>query len=99
MTRTRNTKVIPKRADWGLYVYVNADGTALSDGDGRILSMNGERDDQGAIEQMKVAGAYYGSLGGKVAFIPGSRQVTDTERDDQMEAFLDGKDVPGDLDI
>jgi hypothetical protein len=96
---TNKAKVLPKQADWGVYVYMNADGSALSDSEGRVLSMNGVKGDREAIKQMKVAGASLGSLGGKVAFIPGSRQVSDYEHDDQMEAFIEGDDVPGDLDI
>lgn len=95
----KNTRIIPKNAEWGVYVYVNADGSALSDSEGRVLSMNGYQYDPEAIKKMKAAGAHYGSLGGKVAFIPGSRQVSDNEHDDQMEAFIDGREVPGDLDI
>lgn len=99
MVKKNNTTIIPKNADWGVYVYVNADGSALSDSEGRVLSMNGYQYDPESIKKMKVAGAHHGSLGGKVAFIPGSRQVTDSQHDDQFEAFLDGKEVPGDLDI
>ena len=99
MADMRQTRVEPKRADWGVYVAMNPDGTALSDSEGRVLSLNGLKNDRDAIRKMKAAAAGYGGLGCKIAFIPGSKQVTDNQHNDQMEAFVEGDEIPDDFDI
>lgn len=83
--------------EWGVYVWQNADGTALSDDEGRVLSMNGYKGDLNAVRQMRDAAKAFGSGDGNLAFIPGSRQVTDSEYEDQVEAFREGRPIPGDI--
>jgi len=94
----KGVKVIPKNVQWGVYVWRNADGSALSDSEGRLLSLEGFKGDLAAMKKMRDAAAYYGSADGSLAFMPGHAQVTDSEHDDQMEAFIDGKHIPGDID-
>jgi hypothetical protein len=92
------TKAVPKNLPWGTYVWRNADGTALSDGEGRVLSLDGFKGDLVAIQKMRRAAAHYGSADGDLAFIPGSRKISDSEWEDQMAAFIDGDPIPGDID-
>lgn len=90
--------VEPKNLSWGVYVWRNADGTTLSDSDGNVLSLPGMKGDLAAMRSMREAATYYGSGDGNIAFIPGGRQVTQSEWEDQMEAFIDGDPIPGDID-
>lgn len=91
------TTVEKPNVEWGVFVWQNADGTALSDGEGRVLSMNGYKGDLDAVRQMRDAATALGSGDGNLAFIPGSKKVSDAEHDDQMEAFIEGRPIPGDI--
>lgn len=95
---TQQATTIPKNVVWGVYVWRNADGTALSNSNGEVLSLDGFRGDLAAMNAMREAAAYYGSADGQPAFIPGSGQVSQSEWEDQMEAFIDGRPIPGDID-
>lgn len=90
--------VEPKQLKWGVYVWRNADGSTLSDSEGNVLSMNGWKGDLAAMRKMRDAATYYGSGDGTIAFIPGGRKVSKSEWEDQMEAFIDGEPIPGDVD-
>ncbi|MCA1799831.1 MAG: hypothetical protein LC650_00870 [Actinobacteria bacterium] len=93
-----NLKVLAKNLPYGVYVWRNADGSTLSDSEGNILSLNGIKNDLNCIKKMRDAATALGSGDGQPAFIPGSRQVSDSEYEDQMEAFKDGDPIPGDYD-
>lgn len=92
------TKVVHKNLPWGVYVWRCASGRVLSDEDGNVLNMPGFKGDLNAIKQMRTAATYYGEGDGKPAFLPGSRRVSDSEYEDQMEALIEGNDIPGDID-
>ena len=94
-----NTRVIPKNVPYGVYVWRNADGTTLSDSEGNVLSMNGLKNDLRCIKMMRDAATALGSGDGKPAFIPGSRQISQSEWEDQMEALKNGEEIPGDYDV
>lgn len=92
------TRVVPKNLPWGVYVWRCEDGKVLANNNGDVLSMNGFKGDLEAMRKMRDAATALGYGGGKVAFLPGSRQISQSEYEDQMEAMLDGKDIPGDID-
>jgi len=87
-----------KNLDWGVYVWRNADGTTLSNSDNEVLSLAGFKGDLEKMRLMREAAAYYGSPDGSLAFIPGGRKISQSEWEDQMEAFIDGEPIPGDID-
>jgi hypothetical protein len=51
-----------------------------------------------ALEKMRQAAEYYGIFDGRAAFLPGRRKISQSEYEDQMEAYLDGREIPGDID-
>ncbi len=80
--------------NFGVCLWRMPDGSCLGDDDGRFLSMQGLLRDPIVEEKMKKAAVYYlgdEAMQGHAVWSPGSRQVTDSEQDDQMERFLDGK--------
>lgn len=87
-----------KNLPWGVYVWRNADGSTLSNSDGEVLSLEGFKGDLAKMRSMRKAAEYYGSADGSLAFIPGSRKISRSEWEDQMEAFIDGEPIPGDID-
>lgn len=91
------TQVVPKNLPWGTYVWRCADGAPLSDDDGNVLSMDGFKGDLEAMRKMRDAATALGYGDGKVAFLPGSRKISHSEWEDQMEAFIEGRPIPGDV--
>jgi phage portal protein BeeE len=94
----RKTRVVPKNLPWGVLVWQNADGTALSDSEGNVLSMDCFKGDLEALRKMRVAATHYGSGDGRPAFLPGSRKISQMEWESQMEQFINGDPIEGDID-
>jgi hypothetical protein len=88
-------KVTPVVEDTtGVCVWVMPDGTILGDGDGRILSLQGALNDLRVEKKMQDAAKYWAgesAVLGKCTWVPGARQVTDAEAEDQRERFEAGE--------
>lgn len=86
---------------YGVCLWRMHDGSYLGDGDGRFLSMFGVLENPTIQEKMRKAAASYigeeAMLGGPL-WMPGSRQISDSESDDQMENLLEGR-VPDAVDL
>jgi len=94
----KQTQVIKKNLPWGVYVWRCADGRVLSNNRGDVLSMDGFKGDLEALRKMRDAATALGHGDGKPAFLPGSRQISESEWEDQMDAMIAGDDIPGDID-
>lgn len=78
----------------GVCVWVMADGQWLGDGDGNILSLAGEVNDLRIEKKMQDAAIYWAGESaalGRAVWIPGARQVSDEEYQDQKDRFAEGK--------
>lgn len=91
--KLKNAQVVVED-DFGVCVWRMPDGAYLGDGEGRFLSLQGKLHDPIIEIKMSKAAQYYlgeeAKLGGPL-WLPGSRQVTDNEADDQMERLLNGR--------
>lgn len=97
--KKRNTTLIPNPSKRGVYLWELPDGTLLADGDGNYLSIDAIIGDIQAMSKMRSAAAYYGYPEGKPKFWPGRSKVTQSEYEDQMAAFIEGEEIPGDYDV
>lgn len=80
--------------DFGVCLWRMPDGAVLGDDEGRFLSLNGRIDDPIVESKMKNAAVYWlgeEALLGEPMWMPGSRQISDGEAEDQMENLIDGK--------
>jgi hypothetical protein len=91
------TQIVHSTLPWGVYVWQCADGRVLANNNGDVLSMNGFKGDLEAVRKMRDAATALGHGDGKAAFLPGSRKISQSEYEDQMAAYLDGDDIPGDI--
>lgn len=98
MSNMNKTTVVPKNLPWGVYVWRCEDGRVLSNNNGDVLSMNGFKGDLLAIQKMRDAATALGHGKGKAAFLPGSRQISQSEWEDQMAEYISGNPIPGDID-
>jgi hypothetical protein len=96
MTKSHRGIVVPDVA-WGVCVW-EVDGKYLSDGTG-YLSLEGYLNDPKIEKKMAEAAKYWmeGEFAGKPVWIPGARQVSGDEYDDQMARLRDGK-IPDPVD-
>lgn len=94
----KNTTLIPNSSPRGVYLWELPDGTLLHDGDSNYLSIDAWIGDLVAIKKIREAATAYGYPDGKPKFWPGRSKVTQSEYEDQMEAFIAGDPIPGDID-
>lgn len=93
----KNSRIIPKNVPHGVWVWRLPNGRLLCDSDGNYLSMNGWIGDLEAVRKMRAAAAYYGYPEGEPVFAAGREKVSQSTYEDQMEAFIEGWDIPGDV--
>lgn len=72
------------------------DGKVLASSDGDVLSMDGFKGDLEAVRKMRDAATSLGYGDGRCAFLPGSRKISQSEYEDQMSAFVEGRPIPND---
>lgn len=80
---------IVAETEYGLYVWVTADGKIIADDEGRQLSIPAMRGDVKAINVLRnYAYGYLNDVGleknGEAVFMPGHRQITDDEYEEQL---------------
>jgi hypothetical protein len=86
-------RIIDEGEYYGVWVWLLPNGHFFQDGQGNYLCMNGTRDDLRCMKLMSEAATHHGEPVGRAIFLPGRRQRTQSEWEDQMEAFHDGKDI------
>ncbi len=92
MRLKRATPVIED--DFGVCLWQMPDGAVLGDEEGRFLSMAGQLNCPIVESKMKKSAIYWlgeEALLGKPMWMPGSRKISDSEYEDQMENLLSGK--------
>ena len=77
--------------EWGVYFWKKPDGHLLSDGEGRMLSIDSVKGDMLKIAELKAAAAYYGYPEGKPWFYAGIRKTTDEEYQLQLDSLNAGE--------
>lgn len=98
--KLRNATVVHNETH-GVCLWRMPDGAFLGDGDGNFLSVEGKLNNPILEEKMKKAAlSFLGleALEGKPVWLPGSRQVSDTEYEHQMERMLEGR-IPDPVDV
>lgn len=91
--KLKNAQVVVED-DWGVCLWRMPDGAFLGDDEGRFLSAQGALYDWMIESKMrKAAVSYLGeeARSGKPFWMPGSRKVSDSEAEDQMERLLEGR--------
>jgi phage portal protein BeeE len=96
--KKNKARVIPKNLPWGVLVWQTKSGHVLSNSNGDVLSVECFKGDLEALRKMREAAAHYGHGDGRAAFLPGRRKISQSEYEDQMADYLDGKEIPGDID-
>lgn len=87
-----------KEVDYGVYVWITADGKIVMDGDGNYLMIHSMRDDLIKMAKLGAAARHYGvPPGGHAEFVEGARAVSDSEYQEQKERLLAGE-VPDEKD-
>lgn len=81
----------------GVYVWYTEDGRRVEDDEGNVMNIPARRGDMHAVNKLGQAAKYYGVPGGKAVFLPGRRQISDAEFEDQ-KARLDAGLTPDPLD-
>lgn len=81
---------IVAETDMGLYVWVTDDGKLIVDEEGRQLSIPAKRGSMKAINLLRdYAYGFLGDMGmeknGRAVFLPGHRQITDDEYEEQVQ--------------
>jgi len=88
-------KVTPVVEDTiGVCLWVMPDGSTLGDEDGRMLSLQGNLNDLRIEKKMQDAAKYWAGESaalGKAVWVPGARQVSDAEAEDQRARFEQGE--------
>lgn len=85
------TKIVDEKENYGTWVWKLPNGRLFGDGTGSYLSMPGKRSDLVAMVKMREAAQYYGvAEGGQAVFMPGRRQITESEYAKQSERAAQG---------
>ena len=87
-----NSKVtiLDKKYDWGVYVWIKANGKPFTDGNNSVLNIPSHRGDVIQIEKLKQAAAHYGQPEGHAEFYPGVSRVTEEEYSEQLDRMKQG---------
>ena len=86
------TTIISPNLGWGTYMFQTESGKLFTDGNGNILSLDGEKGDLRCVEKMRTFAQYYGAGEGKVVFSEGRWKISDSEYEAQVGAMHEGRD-------
>lgn len=75
---------------WGTYVWKKSNGKWFTDGQGNVLNIPANRDDQTQIQKLRDAAAHYGESDGEPIFFPGAARISDEEYSEQMDRMKQG---------
>lgn len=96
MSREVKSQIVQNNLPKGVLLWQTEKGF-VGDEDGNYLSLECFKGDLMAIKKMREAAAYYGFPEGRAVFLPGRGQCTQSEWEDQMEALINGDELPFDI--
>lgn len=76
--------------EYGVYVWITPAGQQVEDADRNVMNIPAKAGDRKAMAQLREAAKYYGVPGGYPKFLPGRRQITDAELEDQKARLAAG---------
>lgn len=82
--------IIPKKYDWGVYVWKRANGKWFTDGQGNILNIPSMRGDISKLAELRSAAAHYGEPDGQPVFFAGLSRVSEEEYAEQVDRMKNG---------
>lgn len=82
--------VIDKHYDWGIYVWIKANGKPFTDGQGGVLNIPSHRGDGLQLEKLRREAAALGQGDGHAEFFPGMARISDEEYSEQVERMQQG---------
>lgn len=89
MAKNKRIRAVDEE-EYGVYVWITADGRQVEDSDRNVMNIPARAGDQKAIGKLRAAAQYYGVPGGYPKFLPGRRQITDAELEDQKARLAAG---------
>ena len=93
MSNTKKPKisVVPKRYNWGVYLWKFPDGKFFKDSEGNYLNVPAMKGDLTAINTIRDAAKHYGRPEGEPFFRAGVSRVSDEEYSEQLERLQAGE--------
>jgi hypothetical protein len=82
--------VLDKQYEWGIYVWIKANGKPFTDGHGSVLNIPSHRGDGIQIEKLKREAAYLGQPDGRAEFYPGMARISEEEYSEQVDRMKNG---------
>ncbi len=82
--------VLDKQYEWGIYVWIKANGKPFTDGHGSVLNIPSHRNDGIQIEKLKREAAYLGQPDGRAEFYPGMARISEEEYSEQVDRMKNG---------
>lgn len=89
--------LMDKKYDWGVYVWIKANGKPFTDGNQNVLNIPSHRGDQLQIEKLRKEAEYLGQGDGRAEFYPGVARVSDEEYSEQLDRMKNGELLLNDL--
>jgi len=87
--KNARASVVPE-TEYGVYVWKLDDGSYLSDGDDRVLSINSRADDLLRMSKLQTVVRSYGIQEGRPHYLPDQYKVTDGEYESMRERLDSG---------
>lgn len=84
--------------EYGVYIWQLPTGNYLGDTDGNYLSISSQKGDLVRLTKLRQTAAKLGFPEGAPVFMAGSRKISDTEYEIQMERMKDGL-LPDEYDV
>jgi hypothetical protein len=82
--------ILDKKYDWGVYVWIKANGKPFTDGNNSVLNIPSHRGDEIQLEKLRQAAAHYGQADGHPEFYPGVARVSEEEYSEQLDRMKNG---------
>jgi len=92
-----NITIMDKKYDWGVYVWIKANGKPFTDGNNNVLNVPSHRGDQLQMEKLRKEAEYLGQGDGRAEFYPGVARVSDEEYSEQVDRMKNGEILLNDL--
>lgn len=82
--------ILDKQYDWGIYVWIKANGKPFTDGQGNVLNIPSHRGDAIQIHKLKQEATALGQGDGREEFYPGMSRISDEEYSEQVDRMKQG---------
>lgn len=89
--------ILDKKYDWGVYVWIKANGKPFTDGNNSVLNIPSHRGDAIQIEKLRKEAEYLGHGDGHAEFYPGVARVSEEEYSEQLDRMKKGEILLNDL--